>query len=184
MKSKICTNCGIEKKLSEFTKLKISKDKYAYWCKECDKNRHKISYLNNKDIHKKRGKKYRNSNKEKLKEYSKSYRKKNKNQINEYRLNNLDKLKNLSLKRNFGITLEEYNKMLEQQNGVCAICREKESLIDKRSNKLRKLSVDHCHHTNKIRDLLCLRCNSILGYSKDNINLLTNAINYLNKYKE
>jgi len=41
------------------------------------------------------------------------------------------------------------------------------------------LAVDHCHNTNKVRELLCSACNILLGKAKDNISILQSAINYL-----
>lgn len=60
------------------------------------------------------------------------------------------------LKSVYGITLEQYDKMFETQNGVCAIC----SGINKDG---RRLFVDHDHKTGEIRGLLCYQCNSLLG---------------------
>ena len=78
-----------------------------------------------------------------------------------------------------GMTIEKYNKMLVEQNGVCAICGEKEKAIDKRSGKRRDLAVDHCHRTGKIRALLCGCCNGGMGLFKDNIDIMASAISYL-----
>jgi len=58
--------------------------------------------------------------------------------------------------------------LLVKQGGLCAIC-----------GKSCKLNVDHCHETNKIRGLLCFNCNLLLGHAKDNISILSNAIEYL-----
>ena len=55
----------------------------------------------------------------------------------------------------YGITAEQYNKMLAEQNGVCAICG--------RPPKTKRLHVDHDHKTGKIRALLCMMCNTKLG---------------------
>ena len=87
--------------------------------------------------------------------------------------------KNIKLKRSYGITLDEYNKLLSKQNNKCAICN-----IDnngKYRNKARAFAVDHCHSTNKIRGLLCSDCNTGIGLLKDNINFLESAIKYLKK---
>jgi hypothetical protein len=73
------------------------------------------------------------------------------------------------------ITLEDYNKMFEKQNGCCAICNKHQIEFNK------KLSVDHCHKTMIIRGLLCNHCNIALGYFKDNTDYLKNAIDYLSK---
>lgn len=85
------------------------------------------------------------------------------------------------LKIKFGITLEQYNELLESQNHRCAICNEKENIIHHGTKEVIKLSVDHCHTTKKIRGLLCSRCNFGIGYFKDSIELLGNAIKYLEK---
>lgn len=84
---------------------------------------------------------------------------------------------NTKLKARFGITLEDYNKMLEEQKGLCLICD------NPLSYNGHKLAVDHDHDTGKIRGLLCKACNFGIGHFKDNINLLAKAINYLEKYK-
>ena len=79
--------------------------------------------------------------------------------------------------RRYGITLEDYNTLLEQQNGVCAICKNPETLTVK--GKIVNLSVDHCHDTGVVRGLLCRSCNVGLGNFRDDVNLLETAISYL-----
>lgn len=80
--------------------------------------------------------------------------------------------RNANLVRKYGITLAERNEMLEKQNGCCAICNE----------KLQNIKVDHCHKTNKIRELLCHNCNVLLGLAKDKVATLQNAVKYLQKH--
>lgn len=86
------------------------------------------------------------------------------------------------LLRTFGMTLSDYDKMLESQGNVCAICKEPETSKN-RSLNVRFLSVDHCHNSGKIRGLLCHRCNHLLGMSTDNIDILQEAIDYLKIHK-
>ena len=89
--------------------------------------------------------------------------------------------KNHKLKKAYGITLDEYNKLLSKQKNKCSICE-----IDnngKYRNKARAFAVDHCHNTNKIRGLLCSDCNIAICLLKDNTKYLQSAINYLNKLK-
>lgn len=76
------------------------------------------------------------------------------------------------LKVNYGIGLDEYNKMLAGQGGACAICSEPQT---------ETLCVDHCHSTGKIRGLLCRKCNTGLGCYKDNADLMRLAIRYLGR---
>lgn len=75
------------------------------------------------------------------------------------------------LKNAYGITEQEYRKLLRRQHGVCAICGAKP--------KNQTLAVDHDHETGKVRGLLCRSCNVALGCLKDDIRLLSAAIVYL-----
>lgn len=83
------------------------------------------------------------------------------------------------LKKAFGISLEIYNNKLKEQCFVCAICKQPEKTIHHVTNKLKSLAVDHCHSTNKIRGLLCQRCNRVLGKINDNKELLDKMKAYL-----
>lgn len=99
--------------------------------------------------------------------------------MREYRKKNKDVFKNIDLKRNYGITLVEYNEMLEIQEGLCAICGNPETSRDHRTKELRALAVDHNHDTGEVRGLLCGDCNTGIGLLQDDIELLLNAIDYL-----
>ena len=79
-----------------------------------------------------------------------------------------------NLKR-YGLTDQDYGKMLTAQNNCCAICDRHESTF---SNKL---AVDHCHVTGKVRALLCTRCNTAIG-SLSSPELLNKAKEYLESY--
>ena len=84
-----------------------------------------------------------------------------------------DMKKNSYLKSEYGITLDDYNKMFADQAGCCAICNTHASHLTK------PLCVDHCHTTGKVRGLLCGECNLAIGKLKDNVQNLKNAIKYL-----
>jgi hypothetical protein len=84
--------------------------------------------------------------------------------------------KDEALKRNYGITLNEYNEMLESQENRCAICQGDNPKGAKRANTF---VVDHCHTTGKVRGLLCHACNRALGNFGDSIENLERAILYL-----
>lgn len=88
-----------------------------------------------------------------------------------------------SLRASYGISLEEYKIMLDEQGGVCAICGEVERRRHPKTDEVQMLSVDHCHETNQIRGLLCADCNFMLGNSKDNIETLARAIQYLARWE-
>ena len=81
------------------------------------------------------------------------------------------------LRSNYGLSPESYMQFLEKQNGLCPICGVNIRGADG-SGKL-KACVDHDHETLHVRGLLCGTCNSGLGFFKDNVRRLANAIVYL-----
>ncbi|KKL16712.1 hypothetical protein LCGC14_2492820 [marine sediment metagenome] len=86
---------------------------------------------------------------------------------------NPDRLREFDLKRLYGISLDEYNAMLEAQDGRCVICR--------RLPGKKRLSVDHNHETGLVRGLLCNRCNLGLGTLGDDHETLTAAEIYMSQ---
>lgn len=85
--------------------------------------------------------------------------------------------KNSFIKCKYGINLDQYKEMLDKQKGLCAICHEPETRINQYGLCL--LHIDHNHTTGKVRGLLCHKCNSLLGYSRENKEILKSSINYL-----
>lgn len=80
------------------------------------------------------------------------------------------------MKRKYGITVEEYDRMLYVQRGLCAICGS-----DSPGAKWRFFAVDHDHATGEVRGLLCNSCNAGLGKFADDPGRLAAAILYLEK---
>ena len=83
------------------------------------------------------------------------------------------------LKYKFGITPEEVDSLLMSQCGVCALCGQQETKLEFRTGKVMSLSVDHNHKSGQIRGLLCQKCNSIIGYANEDVELLQKVIDYL-----
>ena len=144
-----------------------------------------------------KAKEYQEENKLRIRQKAADYRKLNREELQErrrlYRENNREKLRNKAreyvkgshdvrktyhLKKHFNMTLEDYNDLLKDQNYSCRICLTHESSFTK------KLAVDHCHQTGKIRGLLCDTCNRSLGMLKDSVENLQRAIDYLKKARE
>lgn len=97
----------------------------------------------------------------------------------DYKKNNPNKTKNAKsekLKLRYGLTYEEWEKIREEINYSCMICGITELELD------RKLDVDHCHNSGKVRGCLCNHCNGMLGHARDNISILKEAIKYLETY--
>ncbi len=94
-----------------------------------------------------------------------------------YSQKNPESIWNSKLKRSYGITAEDYNRMFEAQGGVCKICKKPETAII--HGKIVRLAVDHNHQTNKVRALLCTNCNIGIGNFQDNPLIARAAADYL-----
>ncbi|MGO9681370.1 MAG: endonuclease VII domain-containing protein [Beijerinckiaceae bacterium] len=88
----------------------------------------------------------------------------------------------MELKRKFGITLEEYQEMMDFQGGCCAICNQPETAV--RMNKVVALSVDHDHRTNRRRGLLCTACNIAIGALGDDYDRIIAAAAYVKRWND
>ena len=82
------------------------------------------------------------------------------------------------LQTNYGISREQRTQMWEEQKGVCKICG------NPGDGRWKQLCVDHDHQTGKVRDLLCRRCNTVLGEVYDDPIILNRMSDYLNRWKE
>ena len=120
---KICSNCKIEKTFSEFSKNKTIKDGHVPHCKQCVKEYNKLYYFENKERVYVRKKEYYNT-----------------------------KGRKLHLEKKYGMTIEQYNQLLIDQDYRCSICK-----IHQNESK-KQFNVDHDHKTGKIRGLLCNLC--------------------------
>jgi ribosomal protein L34E len=86
--------------------------------------------------------------------------------------------------RLYGMTPEEYNRKLAEQDGKCAICRKApQGRPNGRAREVLepRLHNDHCHVTNRFRGLLCSNCNTGLGLFGDDPEVLMAAAEYLRK---
>jgi hypothetical protein len=139
-----------------FNRDRARKDGLYPWCKQCSraKKRESDARIRARD--------------------EEAYRTRRKKYVSDYRKRHPERIKvqerRHRLKSKFGISIEEYEGLLAQQEGRCAICA-----IDKGTT----LHVDHDHVTGAIRGLLCGQCNTGLGLFKDNVVLLRKAIKYL-----
>jgi hypothetical protein len=158
---KFCKQCSISKPLSEFGRDKSQPDGKRFYCKDCNNAAYKV---------------WRESDLVKASAVTKRWRENNPEKVKEISQNYLAQDKNLKLIKAYGISLVDYNNMLIAQNGVCYVC----------SNPPNKkaLFVDHCHRTNKVRALLCTKCNTALGQVNDNIDLLLKLIKYLKDFND
>ena len=138
-------------------------------------------YAKNKELCAEKGREYRLKNKEAISlrrrerltnnpEYAEKVRARDRARYPERKVGKRD----ADLQKKYGITLDDYNQMLEKQNGECAICGAEQA-----DSLKRPLVVDHCHDEGHVRGLLCNHCNMGIGQLNHDIGLLKKAINYL-----
>lgn len=87
-------------------------------------------------------------------------------------------LRNRQLWNNYKITGEDFDRMLEEQDGVCAICKNPNTKLWETN---RGRFVDHDHLTGQVRGILCIRCNTQLGMLEDKV-FVEAAMKYLQEY--
>jgi hypothetical protein len=87
------------------------------------------------------------------------------------------KRREIKLRNKYGVSLEEYDRMVCRQGNRCAICKSEPT--DRELGA--KLYIDHDHRTGKVRGLLCSDCNHGLGMFRDEIARLQQAVRYLRK---
>jgi hypothetical protein len=192
MRSKKCLDCGESKPVSEFWKLKASRDGLAYYCKVCFGLRNSRSYRKKQtklgkatreygrhsDVPE--GKKYCAKCKEikALDEFGRN--RSRRSGLTDYcrpchaaamaeeRIRNHGSGRNWQLKRRYGVTEEEVERMVAEQGGVCAICLRADAK-----------HVDHDHLTGLVRRILCFKCNGGLGQFDDDPDRMRLAADYL-----
>lgn len=81
--------------------------------------------------------------------------------------------------KQYGLTEDEFLGMLGEQGNVCKICHVDLLSTGSMDDLVKVACVDHCHHTGVVRGILCRRCNSGLGYFRDEVALVEKAVEYL-----
>jgi hypothetical protein len=148
-----CNTCGKEGPLSSSYAWKNkAKDQRHTKCKEC------FSRLMRERISGPGG--------DALRAQRRSYHHANKEKRNAQRRGNYDprRTRDAHLRAKYGISIEEYEAMLEAQGGVCAVCGKAESVVKTKAGTVSELAVDHNHATGRVRGLLCNKCNLAVGH--------------------
>jgi hypothetical protein len=195
---KICSKHGeLTENLTHQEKNKKCKSGFMWRCSQCKLEKDRKWKELNWEQHKESAGKSRAKSREdyrngfiteepKANIWSRQYRKDSPEKHREWEKRGRERLGSLrnirEITRVRGITLDEYYVIEGRQNGKCDICRKEENRKS-RSGGIARLCLDHCHETGKVRALLCHDCNTAIGKFKDDIQLLKNAISYLEKHK-
>lgn len=119
-----------------------------------------------------RQKKWRAENREKSRAYQAAWRLKNLSRVQERQRHSRRKMQ-------YGLTQAAYYGMLAEQAGLCGLCGRAMTLV---SGKGTTCCIDHDHETGKIRELLCARCNQMIGLAEESREILLRALTYLSKF--
>ena len=150
-------------------------------CKKCYNREYARKWRSkNSEYYKQYCKSRYDANAETMRDKSKSYRLKNPQKVKDsqhkWYLKNEEKVWEYNINKHYGISKNDYIKLLELQGNRCIICEQK--CED-------RLSIDHDHDTYKIRGLVCNRCNLLIGYIENtDINLIKRVIKYLKSNEE
>ena len=151
---KACKACKIRKPLAQFHKIKSGMYGVVAHCSTCANACKRARYRDDpsrKALHAKCGKQWREENRERAKFIT-------------WRS---------ALKRQYGLTHEEYLRQVGRQDSRCALCKLQKKLV-----------IDHNHKTEQFRALLCRKCNAGLGQFDDNPAMLERAARYLRKHAQ
>ena len=154
--TKVCTECGQEKPIEDFHRDKHCRDGYCTRCKLC-----RTAYTA----------KWRRANRDHVRAYSRNYYHTDPKRANEMN-------RKCNVRRKFGLPPEQYDVMLRNQNGCCAICGRHQSVLT------RALAVDHDRETGQVRDLLCGSCNTGIGLFIHDPERIERAAAYVRRHRE
>lgn len=185
MNTRICSVCKIEKSLEDFHKDNNPKlqNKFRADCKDCNNKRRKKHTEN----HPAQGRIWRGSNKDKITGYNKKQRIRILKTDPEYDKKHYLRYKEsinatswkYRIKMKYGLSIEEYEKILEKQNYCCYICQRNASEIYRTKSRF---CVDHDHKTGKIRGILCVGCNGrLLPSVRENVEIAYRLYEYLSR---
>jgi hypothetical protein len=155
MDTKICTKCSAELPIEEFGVYSTAADGRNYACKSCSRKR--IAEWRNKNPDKATAIHVRNYGK-------------NREQC-------LENAHVSRLRRTYGLSAEDYARMLAKQKGLCLICF-------RPPTEGHRLNVDHDHETGKVRGLLCNNCNTAIGLFGEDCRRMSAAIEYLSNHEK
>lgn len=157
MNTRFCRYCQQEKPLEQFIKWRGR-------CESCRKEERKLSYVRMRETKPEIWE--RHVERENLR-YAK----------------NKEKIRAKRRLATYGISQEEFEQMLLKQNGVCFICKNKETKPSNAGGN-KNLSVDHCHKTGRVRSLLCQRCNTVVGLLEESADLCQETMRYIKEQNE
>ena len=165
MSSKQCRICGEWKPLEDFYRMAGMRDGHRNECKPCNLADKRERYARDPTKYKAMVKRWQQGNSDRLNAYRRDYNR---------RPERKRKSRDAYYRRTFGISADDFDALLGEQGGGCAIC----GAVPEREASFH---LDHDHVTGEIRGILCLSCNQALGHFRDDAGLLERAAVYVRR---
>lgn len=176
--TKRCNKCKQDLPKDSFKKNKSRPDGLYPSCRTCD-SAYWRNYWATNDVQR-----------EKRRAEHREWKKKNPNYMRDWmrKARELDPEKyrlvfrKANLKRQYKITIADYDALYDKQDGKCAICEERHERAGLSSQRTGILVIDHCHKKGDVRELLCANCNAGIGMFGDDVRRLERAVLYLKRH--
>lgn len=167
--TKRCKSCDETKPLDQFSRMRRDADIWHSDCKACRNTKVKA---------------WKSTNPERVKAHEKNRNRDWPAELAAARARRATpegrrNMRNWRLKQDHGITLDEYERMVADQGGVCKICRRPPR--GGRTHHDQMLHVDHDHSSGRVRGLLCRQCNVAIGFLDEDVEIIASAIHYLRR---
>jgi len=163
---KRCTKCGEVKPFSGFYRAAGMRDGYRNDCKSCNLAAKHERHAANPGPARERALRWKRDNPERYQRRQKAYKDSGRKRVADRKSH---------LKRTFGLNEADYDRILAQQGGGCAICG--------RLPGSRNLHIDHDHESGEVRGLLCFACNVAIGHLRDDPMIASKLIGYLDRFR-
>jgi len=154
-----CNKCGEEKTPNKFPKRKADKR-----CNSCVNEYKRAYYSANKEEINRRCRELSPSRRKQKAIYNSRY-------YNSHKEESHKTSRRYVLKNTYGMSEDDRDNLINKQEGRCAICK-----------KFAELVIDHDHSTQKVRGMLCRKCNLAIGHFEDDITYMASAIKYLSRH--
>jgi hypothetical protein len=178
---KTCSKCQARKPAAQFYSHPTTRDGLSSWCRVCTCAERKAAQLRDPEGHRAKARAWYWANRERaISRTTRSRAKWTPEHHERHRHHNFKS----HLRRKYGVTLEWWHAKQTEQNNLCALCGSPPTITErgKSRTKASPWIVDHNHQTGAVRDLLCVRCNTLVGFVETSPHLIESALAYLRRH--
>jgi hypothetical protein len=174
-----CSKCSAHKLVTEFYTSKMTRSGLSSWCKLCTKTERKENYHKNRDVMRERERqRYYQNRTEILARQRKDRPNWTPEQKERHRAQNWKS----TLRVKYKLSPDAWQTMCDRQAGKCSICGGVPRTMKYHDVRGTSLMIDHHHESGAVRELLCVRCNTLVGYLEVDPALIDRAAAYIRRH--